>query len=110
VKGDGATFLEVRTETWPGGQWPTLVTGRTDVRHAWTREVPTNYAKHAAWFQRNDPILVVAREMLAVGLVSQDDVTRIDAAVHKEMDEAVKFADESPFPDTSTALTHVWPN
>jgi len=109
VKGDGATFLEVRTETWPGGQWPTLVTGRTDIRHAWTREVPANYAKHAAWFERNDPILVAAREMLALGLVSEDDVTRIDANVRKEMDEAVKFVNESPFPDSSTALSHVWP-
>jgi pyruvate dehydrogenase E1 component alpha subunit len=110
VKGDGATFLEIRTETWPGGQWPTLVTGRTDIRHAWTREVPAKFSQHAAWFERNDPILVVAREMLAGGVIGQDDVSRIDADVRKEMDEAVKFANESPFPDVSTALTHVWPH
>src|SRR5262245_47561518 len=35
VSGDGATVLEIRTETWPGGQWPSLVTGVTDIRHAW---------------------------------------------------------------------------
>src|SRR5262245_50657917 len=109
VSGEGATFLEVRTETWPGGQWPTLVTGRTDIRHAWTREIPKDYAQHAAWFERNDPILIVARELLAVGMASQDEISKIDAAVRREIDEAAKFANESPFPDVSTAMTHVWP-
>ena len=74
VKGDGATFMEVRTETWPGGQWPTLVTGRTDIRHAWNNEIPKDYAKHSAWFTRNDPVLSVAREMLAIGIASQQDL------------------------------------
>ncbi len=110
VSGDGATFMEVRTETWPGGQWPTLVTGRTDIRHAWTREVPEQYAHLAAWFERNDPVLVVAREMLAVGMASEQDLGRIDAAVRNEIDQAVKFANESPFPDPQSALTHVWPH
>lgn len=109
VKGDGATFMEVRTETWPGGQWPTLATGRTDIRHAWTGEIPKDYAKHSVWFTRNDPILVVAREMLAVGMVSQDDISKIDADVKREIDQAVRFANESPFPDGKAALMHVWP-
>lgn len=110
VNGEGATFLEVRTETWPGGQWPTLVTGRTDIRHAWNREIPKDYAQHAAWFERNDPILIAAREMLAVGMASEDELGKIDAAVRREIDDAVKFANESPFPDVSTATTHVWPH
>jgi acetoin:2,6-dichlorophenolindophenol oxidoreductase subunit alpha len=109
VSGDGATFLEVRTETWPGGQWPTLVTGVTDIRHAWTREVPDKYKHLAAWFERNDPVLSVAREFLSVGLASQQELEKIDAAVQSEIDQAVKFANESPFPDDKTALTHVWP-
>lgn len=109
VSGEGATFLEVRTETWPGGQWPSLVTGVTDIRHAWTREVPDKYAHLSAWFERNDPVLSVAREFLAVGIVSKDDLGKLDAAVQDEMDQAVKFANESPFPDAKTALTHVWP-
>jgi TPP-dependent pyruvate/acetoin dehydrogenase alpha subunit len=110
VGGDGATFMEVRTETWPGGQWPTLVTGRTDIRHAWNGEIPKDYAKHAAWFTRNDPILSVAREMLATGIASQPDLSKIDADVRTEIDQAVKFANESPFPDSQTALAHVWPH
>jgi pyruvate dehydrogenase E1 component alpha subunit len=109
VKGDGATFMEVRTETWPGGQWPTLVTGHTDIRHAWTREVPAKYAHLSAWFERNDPVLIVAREMLSVGVASQQDLTEIDAAVKDEIGEAATFANQSPFPADEAALTHVWP-
>ena len=86
------------------------MTGRTDIRHAWTREVPKDYAHHAAWFERNDPILIAAREMLAVGMASQDELGKIDTAVRREIDDAVKFANESPFPDLSTATAHVWPH
>jgi TPP-dependent pyruvate/acetoin dehydrogenase alpha subunit len=110
VKGDGATFLEVRTDTWPGGQWPTLVTGLTDIRHAWTREVPDKYQQHAAWFERNDPVLRFARELLAVGMATEQNLTRIDAAVREEMGAAVRFANESPFPKVETALTQMWPH
>jgi pyruvate dehydrogenase E1 component alpha subunit len=109
VAGEGATFMELRTETWPGGQWPTLATGRTDIRHSWTSEVPAQYAHLAAWFRGNDPVLRLARELLALGLVSEQDLTTIDAAVRNEIDEAIAFANDSPFPVPHAALSHVWP-
>ena len=109
VSGEGATFIEVRTETWPGGQWPTLVTGRTHIRHAWNRDIPERYAHLSAWFERNDPVLSVARTLLATGLTSERDLEALDAMAQKEIDQAVKFANESPFPEAQSALTHVWP-
>lgn len=108
VGGEGATFLEVRTNTWPGGQWPTLVTGRTDISHAWTGEVPSAYAAHASWFNRNDPVLSLARELLTTGLVTRADLEDIDRSVSREMAAAVRFANESPFPPLENAFTHVW--
>lgn len=110
VAGEGPTFLEVRTETWPGGQWPTHVTGLTDVSVAWKGKVPEKYKKFARWFTRNDPVLAVAREMLTLGIAKTADIERIDAAVTKEMERARKFADESPFPRLETAFTDVWPS
>jgi pyruvate dehydrogenase E1 component alpha subunit len=109
VSGGGATFIEVRTVTWPGGQWPTLVTGFTDIRHAWTGEVPEQYARHHEWFRRNDPVLAVARELLSLGIVERQQLGELDAAVRYEIDQAAKFADDSPFPRPETAFTHVWP-
>jgi pyruvate dehydrogenase E1 component alpha subunit len=110
LNGGGATFLEARTDTWPGGQWPTLVTGVTDISHAWTNEVPQKYAHLPQWFLRNDPVLAYARDLLAVGMVQTGDLTALDAEVTKEIDEAAEFAASSPFPAVETALTNVWPH
>ena len=110
VRGDGATFLEVRTHTWPGGQWPTLVTGVTDIRHAWNGEVPREYANNRNWFTRNDPVLSIARELLLTGVATQSDLQSLDAKVSREMKAAAAFADKSPFPRLEDAYSHVWPN
>jgi acetoin:2,6-dichlorophenolindophenol oxidoreductase subunit alpha len=109
VSGAGATFLEVRTDTWPGGQWPTLVTGITDISCAWTNKVPNEYAQLSKWFLRNDPILALARELLAIGLVQTGELQAIDSAVTKRIGAAAEFAANSPFPAPQTAFTHVWP-
>jgi pyruvate dehydrogenase E1 component alpha subunit len=110
VSGEGATFIEARTDTWPGGQWPTLVTGRTDIGHAWNDDIPEKYAHHTAWFQRNDPVLRLVRELLANNVAGKHDLVTIDTAVQNEIDQAFKFANESPFPEAQSALTHVWPH
>jgi acetoin:2,6-dichlorophenolindophenol oxidoreductase subunit alpha len=109
VGGAGATFLEVRTDTWPGGQWPTLVTGVTQISHAWTNDVPREYAHLSKWFLQNDPILAFARELLAVGIVQTRELETLDSDVRKKIDEAADFANESPFPALETALNNVWP-
>lgn len=110
VNGEGATFLEVRTDTWPGGQWPTLVTGVTDISCAWTNKVPKDYAHLSKWFLQNDPILAYARELLELGLAQTHELNALDSEVTKEIEEAAEFADKSPFPDVETALTNVWPH
>lgn len=110
ISGGGATFIEVRTVTWPGGQWPTLATGVTDIRHVWNNEVPAEFQKHESWFRKNDPILSVARELLAISLLDRQELGSLDAEVRATIDRAVKFANDSPFPLPESALTHVWPH
>ena len=109
VNGEGATFIEVRTETWPGGQWPTLATGITDIRHAWNGEIPKGYEHLANWYRRNDPVLSVARELMVTGMIDQQALENLDSEVQEEMSEVVKFANDSPFPSVESALTNVWP-
>ena len=110
VSGGGATFIEVKTYTWPGGQWPTLATGITDIRHAWNGEIPEEFKQRENWFKRNDPIFAIAREFIAGGIATQDEIEKLDAEVRAEMDAAVKFVEDSPFPAPETAYTAVWPN
>lgn len=110
IEGGGATFLEVRTHTWPGGQWPTLATGITDIRHAWNGEIPKEFAHREAWFRRNDPVLGVARELLMTGIADKAALEALDESVRREVADAVAFADASPFPSVNAAAANAWPN
>jgi pyruvate dehydrogenase E1 component alpha subunit len=110
ISGGGATFIEVQTCTWPGGQWPTLATGITDIRHAWNGEIPEEFQHRETWFKRNDPIFAVARAFIAEGIASQEAIEQLDADVRAEMQQAVQFVEDSPFPASETAYTTVWPN
>ena len=110
LAGGGPTFLEMRTPQWPGGQWPELVTGITDIRRAWSGRVPRQYARLRNWFVRDDPVLRLARELTRAGVFTRRRIDALDAEVHEQMDKALTFALESPFPALEEALTDVWPS
>jgi pyruvate dehydrogenase E1 component alpha subunit len=106
--GDGPSFIEARTVRWPGNRplWPQLVTGATDISFAWdTTAIP---ADHARWWGEQDGLLRCLRELLAAGAVSRETAGEIDAAAVAEMDAAVTFALESPYPQPREALDHVF--
>ena len=52
----------------------------------------------AAGVQARDPIPQFRSWALAEGLLSEAQVKEIDASVTEEVEDAVKFADESPKP------------
>jgi len=45
-----------------------------------------------------DPVRAFASRLLAAGMLDEQTLQEIDAQVQREVDEAVKFADESPDP------------
>lgn len=53
--------------------------------------------------QARDPIPQFKKYALESGLMSEDDIKQIDKEVLAEVDEAVKFADESPKPVSAMA-------
>ncbi|WP_264844720.1 thiamine pyrophosphate-dependent dehydrogenase E1 component subunit alpha [Caldinitratiruptor microaerophilus] len=57
-----------------------------------------------------DPIQVFRRTVLGRELLTEDDLARIDAAVKAEIQEALRFALESPYPDPSEVTTDVYVN
>jgi TPP-dependent pyruvate/acetoin dehydrogenase alpha subunit len=109
IAGGGPTFIEVRTKVWPGGQWPELVTGITDIGRAWIGQAPAEFAHMAGWFRHDDPVLQTARELAEVGIFSRQEIEMLDAEVRTQMDDAVRFALDSPFPPVEDALMDVWP-
>lgn len=106
--GRGPTFLETRTVRWPGNRplWPQLLTGETDVAMAWDpTRIPDEYR---AWHERQDGVLRYIADLVKAGHATPDTVHVIDDAARNEMDAAVAFGLESPYPDPLEALDHVY--
>jgi pyruvate dehydrogenase E1 component alpha subunit len=59
------------------------------------------------WRER-DPIKAFANRLVDEGVLSQEDVERFDERAIEAVDEAVRFADESPFPDLDSLYDEVY--
>ena len=57
---------------------------------------------------RHDPIRIWTQHLLTEGAVTESDCEEIDRQAKEEANNAVKFAEESPFPEDSDILTDVY--
>ena len=65
---------------------------------------PKEYMEQAL---ENDGIEKLKKKLLALGVI-EDDLERIYKESEEEMNEAVRFADESPYPDPATVLDDMY--
>lgn len=86
-RGDGPTFLEFRTYRYRGHSM-------SDPQKYRTKEEVEEYKKL-------DPIEQVKDTILKNGIATEDELSTIDAKIKIQVEESVKFAEESPWPDTS---------
>lgn len=87
--GDGPSFVECKTY-----RYRAHVEGVPDVSHAQPRP-----AEEVEAWKKRDPINLFRERLLEQGVLSQDDAERIDREVAAEIDEAERFAMDSPVPD-----------
>ena len=66
---------------------------------------PKEYMEEA---MKHDPIEKLGKKLIEEYGMTQEELDQIHADADAEMDEAVKYADESPYPDTDTLLTDVY--
>lgn len=92
--GEGPTLLEFRTYRYKGHSM-------SDPQKYRTKEEVEQY-------KQRDPIEVVRKTILSKKLATEKDLEAIDAKILQQVDESVKFAEESKFPDPSEALTDVY--
>ena len=59
-------------------------------------------------WKKNDPISLCRARFLGAGASAAGELEPIDAAVQAEVDDAVRFAEESPWPDPATACEYVF--
>ena len=92
--GKGPYFLEAKTFRFRGHSMadPELYRDKEEV---------------ARW-RLTDPLHVYKEALLQAGQLTQDDFDRLEQRVEAEIEDAVRFAEESPFPAVDTLTDHVY--
>jgi pyruvate dehydrogenase E1 component alpha subunit len=92
------------------GKGPALIEARTYRMRGHGEQDHQHYVDRAEierWAARC-PILGYRKKLLAAGVLKAEDVVRVDQDAARQVAEAVAFADRSPYPEASAALTDLW--
>ncbi|MBX6771743.1 MAG: pyruvate dehydrogenase (acetyl-transferring) E1 component subunit alpha [Chloroflexi bacterium] len=65
-------------------------------------------AEEVEEWRRRDPIVLFRQKLEQAGLIDAAQVEQIERRVEQQVEEAVRFAEESPFPDVSTLYDYVY--
>jgi len=95
-QGEGPTLLECRTYRWRGHVGP-----------AWDMDVGVKRKDELDYWKPKCPILRVRNRLLELG-TSEADLSAIDESLRNDLAEAEDFARQSPLPDESELLDHVF--
>ncbi len=95
-QGNGPTLLECKTYRW--------------YFHAMRAAPPpeTRPAEEIAGWKERDPIARLAADLIARRVISESDVGGLQWQVHADLQQAVAFADASPFPDPKDILVDMY--
>lgn len=92
------------------GNGPTLIEAKTYRFHGHFEGDPQLYRDKAEvqkWMER-DPIANFEKQLLESKVVAEEDLRKIQEAVQHEIDEAVKFAENSPYPADKEAVEDIY--
>jgi pyruvate dehydrogenase E1 component alpha subunit len=95
-RGEGPTLLECRTYRWRGHVGP-----------SWDMDVGVKRKDELKDWLPRDPLAQVRARLPAEG-ISGAELDRMEQDVRREVEDAVVFARESPYPDPATLLDHVY--
>ena len=92
------------------GEGPTLIEARTYRFRGHSMSAPAGYRtrEEVERERKNDPIPKLAKYIKSRKLATDEDFEKIAEDVENEVAEAIKFADESPWPDPSELYTDVY--
>src|SRR6478672_10737860 len=115
---DGMDVLAVREATTRAVErarkdsLPTLLEVRTYRFMGHSMSDPGNYRTRAEIekHQERDPIKLFAASLKEEGILSDADFQKIEEEVKAQVEQAIKFADESPLPDPAELYTDIYAN
>lgn len=95
------------------GQGPSLVEAKTYRfhEHAYGLVLPQSYRDQSvvdSWFDTVDPITLFHDRLLRWGVLTAEQLQRVHDEVRSEVDAAVEFARNSPYPAPESAYTDVY--
>ena len=93
-KGDGPTLLEFRTYRYKG--------------HSMSDPAKYRTKEEVEEYKQRDPVEVVKRTIQDRKLATDKELEAIEARVNQQVEDSVKFAEESNFPDSSEAFTDIY--
>ncbi len=92
--GEGPTFLEFRTYRYRG--------------HSMSDPQKYRSKDEVEQYKQRDPIEHVKSRILEQNLATEEELAAIDQKIKGQIDEAVKFAEESPYPPAEEAYKDVY--
>jgi pyruvate dehydrogenase E1 component alpha subunit len=106
-KKGGPAFLQTNIEAWPGSHMspPGFPTGVTDLALALNPKAIKG--KHADW-SKQDPVLRYTRTLIKAKVATLQSLQAIDAKIAKRMEQALAFAEGSPYPRAETAADYLF--
>jgi TPP-dependent pyruvate/acetoin dehydrogenase alpha subunit len=93
-KGEGPTFIEAKTCRWRGHYEGDTQTYRTE--------------KEIADCKKKDPIVRFRKELVSRGVMTEAEAAKIHKEAVEEINQAVKFAEESPWPEAEEIYTDIY--
>jgi pyruvate dehydrogenase E1 component alpha subunit len=92
--GEGPTLLEFRTYRYKG--------------HSMSDPAKYRSKEEVEEYKQRDPIEVTKLKILEKKFATEKELEAIDNQVHEKVEESVKFAEESRYPDPSEALKDIY--
>jgi pyruvate dehydrogenase E1 component alpha subunit len=92
------------------GEGPTLIEGKTYRWYGHSEIDPAKYRKkeEVEVWKKQDPVVRFEKYLADKKILTDDIKKHVAAEITAEIDEAVAFAEESPYPNSEDATDFVW--
>ncbi len=92
------------------GEGPTLIEAQTYRYYGHSRTDPSNYRtkEEEDQWKKRDPINTYIKKLKEKGYLTEEDVEKMDKEIEKILEDAVKFAEESPEPEIESIYEDVY--